>query len=322
MALPTKEKTWQYRHAAIPGTYYATANAQMFWNAKNAMVNFASNPWTVWGSCDSVNYSNGDGADRWGSYSNVVWGYGGASPFSWIVLKQPALGTNAAVLLAAYGTSGLYSYWTIVFFPTGPVTGGTTTTRPSAPNECGFERYGYLGPTDGTWNGYSHVMQSTDGEVTRIISCRSGYNCGFWSFEKPKNPIAGWSPAQVMWCCGSNSSVDTATYPQLNDASDRTFGRIAGSTVNMYMTSEGWGTSSIGEQVTFPDDDSSEWPLLPVYLACSTVGTRGVKGKLYDLWWGSTTVLTGDAYPSDGSKTFVQFSDLVVPWDGTVPFTT
>lgn len=318
MTLPTLDKTWQFYHGTITGGSYAISNRQMFWQAKNAMITFASSPWLVWGSSNSVAYGNNDGVDRWVTDSNVVWGYIGQA-HSWIVLRQPGM-SNAMVCLDAYGFSGLFTYWSIMFLPTGPTVDGSLTMRPQAPaDEFGFDRYGYLGPTDASWTGYSHVLQSTDGQVTRVVTCRSGVNPGFWNFELAKNPITAWSPAATMWCAGSNSNADTATYAQLCSSHDRTMSRISTALANLYMGSEGFGASSVGQQMTFPDDDTSEYCMLPADFISDTTPTRGVKGRAYDLWWASTATATGDTYPGDGSNAFAQFSDLIVPWDGTVP---
>lgn len=322
MALPTLDKTWQVSSTIINGGNYTNCNSQAFFNAKQSMKNFGSSPWTVWGSSNGAGaFGNNDGVDRWAAYTNVVFSTAGNN-HGWIVLKQTGLGTNAAICFDALCFGGLAYYASIVLFPTGAMTNGSAVARPSATNEIGYPTpVSNLGFTDSAWAaGYSHVLQSTDGQCTRIVTCRSGYAVGYWAFEVPKNPVSGWTLPQVAMLNGSNGNANMPVYGQYNDSPSATFTLVGSVACPMYLASEGMGTQTIGEQYTYPDDDTGEYSMSPIDLVCATAGGRGAKkGRLYDAWWGSTTPLTGDTYPADGSRQFAQFGNLIFPWDGSVP---
>lgn len=56
MALPTKAKTWQYnvnQAVALQGSIIATSR-RLWRTIKNSLIGFATLPWTVRGSSDSV----------------------------------------------------------------------------------------------------------------------------------------------------------------------------------------------------------------------------------------------------------------------------
>ena len=317
VALPTLEKTWQH---TVNTTVACDGSSHLLLAMKNALKSFGTLPWTVWGSCRGVvgGYGNNDGVDRWANSTNVVMGIPG-SLHSWFVLTQNGLGTGAAVCLE-YNWGGLQSgYAGIIFFPTGVGTNGTEYYRPTATNEIALFNPGLWGGVNGAFTAQVHALQSTDGQCTRFIVCRSNVAAAMYIFDKPKNPVAAWTLPQVAMGVGTDTNSDRPTYATLNNAATAK-GRIGSVASTFYMTSEGWGSSNLGQQITFPDDDTAEYPLSPIYVASETLGVRGAqKGALYDIWWGSTTPQTGETYPADGSNTFAQFGDLVVPWNGSIP---
>lgn len=340
MPLPVLDKTWQHTVNVA-----CNSSSTLLLAAKNALIGFASNPWTVWGSCDGTNippevphYGNGDGIDRWTSPFEVKWSSSGGN-HSWMVLKQPGLGTNAAICLDCnYGSAMDASYMGIIFFPTGVGTNGSLTARPSAIDEIllldysggsgPYEFYGSALSTMGAWTGRVHVMQSTDGECTRVVVTRSGTlgftgATGCWIFDKMKSPAPALTQPVAVAMCGSNGSLEGGgVYGALND-DIYCWGPNSSSIAEYYFTTEGAGTTSLGQQITVADDDTGEWPMFSIDVASQTLYNRGVKrGRIYDLWWGATAVATGDCYPGDGSRQFVQFGDLIHPWDGSIPLIT
>jgi hypothetical protein len=316
MAMPTKEKTWQYNVNQLPG---GGSKPQLL-AIKNSLTGFGVLPWTVWGSCNATLYGNNDGVNRWITTGDLNWvGEAGSTTRSWIVLKQTGLGVDASICYEM-NTNSATQCITVVVFPTGPSVGGTTLVRPSAANEVVLLSAALWGGS-GT-STVIHAAQSTDGQCTRLLLCRLGFVVAIQMFDRPKSPVDGWSPAIVMLALGTNASATQTTYALLNDSA-ASKGRIGSVASTFYMTSEGWGASTLGEQMTFPDDDTAEYPLSPAYLASDLVGVRGMaKGRLYDLWWGSTAVANGSTYPSDGSKAFAQFGHLIFPWDGSTPLIT
>lgn len=304
MALPTKEKTWQY-HVNVSRASLVACMVGF----KDSMKAFASNPWTVWGSSQGTNFGNNDGNDRWGT--PVI--------NNWIVLKQPAISSTFSWCLQY--TSSINGEFGMTVSAGGFNTNGTATTRPTASDEYTYTSA--IGNQElrrfGAFPGISNIIQSTDGLCLRWWRCAASKTQNLHFLEMVKNPVTGWS-GLVMGNYSTGTGTEIATYGNYNDSNIGLYGIFNGAFNGLYLTSEGWGGSTLGEQITFPDDDTAEYPLSNIYVANVGLGGRGAKkGSMYDLWWGSTAVAVGDTYPGDGSATFAQFGHLVFPWNGTTP---
>jgi hypothetical protein len=327
MSLPTKDKTWLYNvNQDAGGTGVVLSdNQNCMLKIKNALIGFSSVPWTVWGSCNGAGvFGNNDGVDRWAAIANLVWA-AAASNHSWIVLEQAGLGgAQMCIDLSNAGSSIITLSWS----PGGQFgaggsggTGvdGTATARPTAGDELNI-----ISAT--TWGGNSaayytkglHVMQSSDGQCTRVLLCMANVCSGVWFFEKAKNPITAWTAPYFAGAAGSAASAEVVTYVNWNDSA-RVYTRYPTGTtsVGYYMTSAFYGAATVGENQTYPDDNTLEWPMNSIGLASLTATHRGGrKGEVFDLWWGSTAPQIGATYPEDGTKQFAQFGHLIFPWDG------
>lgn len=325
MALPTKEKTWQYNvNQTLPLQGSNEDSCRRFLYAlKQSLKTFSSSPWVVVSSCG---YKGGttwtvDSNDNWDVLAALVWAFSGNR--SWIVLAQSGLGTSTAICISLGYYTGYEAYCYVHMFPTGIGTPGSLTARPTATDE--FELLNGTnephGGSYGTGNGSRtvlNVMQSTDGECTRVVACRQNNVVAFWIFDKAKDPITAWTWPVVSGVYGTASTGECITYGIWNDSNSRLRSRISVNWCNFYMTSEGYIGAMLGENFIVPDDDTGEWPLCPMGLACTVSGHMGArKGVVRDLWWTSTALNHGDTLPSDGSKTFVVFGDMVFPWDGS-----
>lgn len=331
MTLPTLDKTWQFNVNLDAGGTGAqiTDNELAMYAIKSSLVGFASSPWVVWGSRDWDGVSGGaagnnDYVDRWTAPGKLV-GAAAGSNHAWAVLEQPGLG-NAQVCIDIVSANG--SVINLVFSPGGNFgaagsggTGadGTLTARPTAGDE-------QLLISGASWGGSSsayytkgiHVMQSSDGQCTRMAMCIGNVCCGLWIIERAKNPIAAWTTPNFAGAIGAGAT-EVATYANWNDAA-RCNSRIGTAAVTFYMTSAFYGSATVGENQTYPDDNSLEWPINSIGLASLTAAHRGGrKGEVFDLYWGSTAVQIGTTYPEDGTKQFAQFGHLVFPWNGTTP---
>lgn len=319
MPLPVLQKSWQYNVNQAP----ISSHSDLLYKIKNSMVSFSSNPWTV---VSSSNSSVANTNDNWTGSGSVVFQNNG-SAHSWIVLKQVGIATNFQVLIVARRNPGGGSDVMFVLYSMNAgFTGGTTTARPTATDEQAFDsdnaslvaNSANLASTPARL----HVMQSTDGQCTRVFIYVNSIPQTMLLFDKPRNPVSGWTiPHVAMYAVqqyNSGASVAQVTYAKLNDAADRVKSRVGTTNFNMFLTSEGCITSMIGEQQTFVSDlDSSAYPMLPMGLFSTTSGARGRHGELFDIYWGSTIINEGDHYPGDSSKQFVQFGDIIHPWNGS-----
>lgn len=327
MALPTLEKTWQFDcNIAIGGKGGAQAadNQDHLWQMKTALLGFASGQWSV---TSSAGLNNGAGmaadlSDNWDVYTDLVWGTT-TTPHSWIVLTNSANGAQLCFECHATGTE----YFTEVYLSPGggyAATGLVSTARPTPPaDEVTLNPNGShgIGGLTNPWSGKLHAMMSTDGECTRIATCRNNGVVGFLLVDSVKNPATGWTNPVIGSCAGGyTDDADWLTYAKYNDADTEVLSYIT-APFELYLTSEGYGTQMIGEATAglSADSQTSGWVMCPMGLASITADHIGRKGSLYDMWWGSVTRSTGDSYPNDTSYQFAQFGDMILPFDGTLP---
>jgi hypothetical protein len=337
------EKEWQFAvnqeqpwlpNPDPPGIQIAWRTPKsLLWKIKNSLVSFPSNPWVAvrsfwyhdWGTPPTGGVVDGD---SWFDLGDISWNSGAGTPATWIVLQQSAIAPSFQICLyTAFATGADAEYLHVIVFPTGYTYAGDSTHRPSAANEIDMTGYsgtwGVYQATLGAWSTTLHVMMSTDGECTRMffIMNRQGAleTSSLWLFEKPKNPVSGGYPFLATMIGHGNTSNPFISYFQLQDINSYSHGNWSSRSVNYYLTSEGYGSGTLGENLTTADEDTGGWSLCPVQLSiASVVPVRGArKGDLADLWWGSTSVDLGSTYPGDGTKQLVQVGHLVFPWNGT-----
>lgn len=317
MALPTLTKTWQFNvNNAISALGSALAdNRRLLRSIKNAMVGFGTNPWQVRYSCDSSTAGTaGDGVDRWAADANLVWATAGTA-HSWIVLRQTGIATNFEILISCESSAPNGQIATIAVSFSAGFTGGSTTARPTATDE-------QVMLSAANWSGNNtdqatrwSVMQSTDGQCTRVIICVAGSVTAYWLFEKPANPTTGWSNPSVSFVVQATPTTIALC------ASGATLGKMRnGSTTgNVVLLCEGNRSFVIPDDTVYgniANEIDSSWPMVPIAFESYTVGVRGRHGTLQDMWFGSTSISTGDTYPNDSSNQFVQFGNLILPWNG------
>jgi len=321
MTLPALSKTYQFnvgQAITAQGTALAT-NRRILRTIKNTLIGFGTNPWTVRYSCDSSSAgSAGDGVDKWAADSNLVWANSG-SAHSWMVLRQTGIATNYEICISCENASANGSSITLVVSPSAAFTGGSTTARPTATDEIAILSNAVWG---GVWStdaaSVIQAMQSTDGQVTRVLVHVSNTVRTFWSFSKPANAISGWSNPSLAVALGS-ASTGVITYANLNTAANGK-SKVGSTTCSFYMTGEAFGGSMLGQQMG-KGQISNNWPIAGIGLASATALCVDRYGTVYDLWWGADTASEGATYPDDATRTFVQFGVLVFPWDGSVVVT-
>ena len=354
-SLPTFAKTWQFNvnQRILQSPVSARVHEQMILLAlKNSLKGFSTNPWIVQYSCNAgVNGAGGansgaagtagDLVDRWtvadtasgANSTNDINKNSGGSRHSWIVLRQTGIATNFELCIDANPTND--GLCTFVVSPSAGFTGGTVTARPTATDEIvllnaatwmSAAGSGYFTNTDHIL----HVWQSTDGQCTRWVLLHGG-SLGVWSFgiyDKPQNPVSGWTNPSISIQMGSGSTA-SMIYSNLNGASN-VKARGGGATPNFSMpfTGEFAGAhgnnllAALGAVTAPPNAFDQSFPLFPLGLASTASGNAGRLGNVFDLWWRPIGLNTGDTLPNDqANRKVVCFGDLVFPWkeDTTVP---
>ena len=330
MTLPVLGKTWQFvPNFAIAATGTALGTNRTIlkaikdflttdaaeWVDNTNVATTAANLWTVRYSCDSVAAgAAGDGVDRWDAITDLVWA-NPASAHSWIVLRNAAIGSTAEMLISCEGSSANGSNLTIVMSPSAAFTGGTTTARPTATDEIivlNSTAWGGVASSDTSVK--VHVLKSTDGEVWRVLVCNTAQANTSWIVEKAAaSASATWTNRMVMYTQGANAATSTLTNALLNTAAN--FNARGASTMTLYMAGMAYAGAQANVGITTANDLSSAWPFLPHQIMSATASNRGSHGYLNDIWFGSTTVVTGSTYPTTGTQhQFVQLGSLIFPW--------
>lgn len=319
MALPTLSKTWQFNvnnQTTAQGSALADSRKTLR-GIKDAMIGFATNPWTVRYSCDSVTAGTaGDGVDRWSADTKLVWANAGTA-HSWIVLRQTGIGPTYELLISCEGTSATGSLLTILTSISG-FSGGSRTARPTATDELTVASSGQWISGSDVSNRWS-VMQSTDGQCTRILVGFGGNFTTLIVLDKPNNPTTGWSTPNfsALYFIAGGLSITTANFISLTSPLARS--RIGSVNGSVTLTIEGIG-NNFATDITIgniANEVDSSWDMWPLGIACLTSGARGRHGSLFDLWAISTARASGDMIPADGSNQFAVFGNFVLPWNGS-----
>lgn len=315
MALPVLDKTWQFDvNNELTSLANATHdNAQLLIGIKDALIGFALNPWTVVASSDSVVANS---SDNWSDpTTDLVWA-NSPTPHSWIQLRQEEIDTNFEILIEC--PAG-YQDLTLVMSPKAGFTGGDVTTRPTASDEVILLNDTRWLDSAVTFDARFHVIQSTDGECTRIVAYASTLTGGprlMWIFDRVKDPVSGWTTPAIG---SADNSTVSGRYALLYDIDDHTHGYQNGP-FDVYLTCESYKyvTGALGVILTGPNSIDGTYPMMGIGVHSETPGNRGRHGTIYDLWWGLQSVADLETYGGE-SRTFAQFSDLIFPWNGTTP---
>jgi hypothetical protein len=318
MSLPIPELAWAFSLNNVAGnaTTVLQTTQDFFFKLKNVLVTLGC---PVAGSSNGTTAGNNDNVDRWVTSTDIV------KTGSWSVIKIPELGAGAAILIdAVYGND---SYMQVTFSSTGfgASKGGSNGTASAAPTGAvnttwaplGFSSYNLIPGSAGNYT--FHVMKADNG-CLRIICTDGGTYTSRLFIEKVKNPHSSWAvpimTSAASWGAATwiPSYLSSSAYPWRS--------KIGGTLLSLQPTGEGTTSDGFNLCSSAPyaaSDDGSDWPMMPIGIACATVGHRNWrKGQIYDMWWGSYSVSTGDTYPSTPSqlRRFIQFGQLILPWDG------
>jgi hypothetical protein len=258
------------------------------------------------------------------TWSNLTWNSAG-SEHSWIVLKQTGIHSNFEICIDCSNTST--HYITVVMGVSG-FSGGSTTACPTATTQQILHSNAYWLAADTATAGWPSIivaMQSTDGQCTRIVAISNGWPVLFWFFEKPKNPVSGWTNPAIGCSSSAGGYSSAMSLSRFNDTA-RAYSYMNGVWASLFLTCEGASSSTIMEwdQISQRNQLSLEYPIWPIGLVSDTVSAKGRHGQLYDMWWGQQYPVIGGgfidtSYPDDSSYLYWQCDDFVFPWNGTKP---
>jgi hypothetical protein len=311
MALPTLEKTWQYNiNQSVSSTGTAQGDMKkLILTIKNILIGFSTSPWTVVRSSNGTTVAE---SDLWTTIGDMVTNYDG-SDHSWIVLQQTGVPGGPFQLCidldyyAMYQTSWIYS-------PNAGFIGGTTTNRPTATDQTVLVNIGNWTNDSGISSKRLHVMMSADGQCTRIFTFTGGVITFSLFMETLADTSVGLSSKTVCTLSFSYTSIDFFNNAYWN-------GRFGTTNYVAFTATESYknGPIPIGNSGT-TSDFTGAYPITPLSAYSETEDCHGRVGRFVDFYMGASGTPNGSTYPlTPNDKEFVQFSQFIMPWNGTVP---
>lgn len=317
MPLPTLTKTWQFQvNQTMTGAAGSALDLNRTWvrGLKDTLMGFASSPWTMRYSCNSVTAGTaGDGVDRITTNANLVWANAGVA-HSWYVLRQTGIASNFELLVSCENSAASGTSLIIAVSPSAGFTGGSTTARPTATDENVLATAWGNGSTGVTYR--VHAQMSSDGQCTRVSTWNAGAQFNLLKLEKPYLPTTGWTNPSVVY---ANQSITSHNMATLCATVGNMRARINGTDSAIVATVEGTNSGPVPSSTfgTLANEITNEWPIFPIGFGSVTVGSRGRHGTFQDLWFGSTNANSGDTYPNAPTNLFAQLGNLVWPWNGS-----
>lgn len=351
MAVPSLEKTWQFTggNVVVASGNSLTDNRTVLLGMVNALLGFASSPWTCIASAGGTTpggvVAGFDGVNRWTGITQLTYTTTSGN-HSWIVLQQSGINAKTQVCIdllslnASNASTGLQlRMWMSPVLGFGVANGGTDGTaalRPTALDEFPLHDNasnrnwlsGGTTTTNVSRNYVWYAMQSTDGQCTRffsripaaLTSGSSPVNGGlttFVLFDKPKDPVAGWTNPAIGVCAANIFTTPTPLDRRLNNEA-LIGGRSPAGNMSMYLTVPDMGGARSYERI--PQNDITGLPeMYPCGLASNTPGSYGSHGSLFDIYWIGDKHLDGDIFSDSGTPRFMALTPFAVPTNTATP---
>lgn len=314
--LPIPQKHWQFRVNLDPGRTGTNDGdvGAMFCLIKKTLTELDS-PWRVEASSNGRDFDL-HGHDYVIDANHVVGGEVG-QPHTWVVMSHPGLPGHYCFDFDL----GETMFMTVVWSPGAAFKGGTTAIRPGSSDEVELAAHAsWLGE----WRGRdgvpmrAHVIAADD--ATHIICATMNRVRSVMIFEVPTGATPGWIDPSVNIVNTDEDGDEAGTHEALMyNVPAHAMGPLG--QMDMALTSEGYLTTDdevvvIGHDHTMPSGHGYE--IIPIGLWHNeVVGQRGHHGFLSDIWWTSAALSSGTTFPSDGTKQFVVFGDMLFPWNGS-----
>lgn len=319
MALPTKQKTWSIdpcNRETVASLVEAVSECML--GIKNALKLMSGV--TVKGSSNGAAGAM-DGTDRWVTAADVQTRQNSTTlPISWIVLDLANMG--GAELLMSYNAAAQQGF-SFYFSPGGNyAAAGTPTHKPTAADEVTIGAGVSIMSTSGTNDRLWSTGVASDGSALWFGIAEAGAWTAFCVLQTITSRLAtpAWhSPAVAGFIVGTQVGHSGA-FGVWGTA--RPACRInPGAAVNVagFFGSEGYKTQIAGAAMAnVAELQGGGHNIYPVSLWSETATVRGAVGNWVDLWCGNVGANDGDTYPNDATRQFIQVSDFILPWDGSV----
>ena len=272
-------------------------------------------PWKVVASSNGRFMGLG-GLDCIENAADVQGGIVGA-PHTWVLMTHPGLPGQFCFDFDSASTM----FMTVTWSPGSIFLGGNEVIRPGAADE---QVLATRAPWLGEWRGRdgvpmrAHVIATED--ATRVVCATQNRVRSVMLFEVPTGATSGWIDPSVSLVSAPRGDAEAGTYDALWDGAPAQARGPIGA-MSLALTCEGYVPRDgevvvIGRDHTMPSEHGYE--IVPIGLwHGEVVGQRGHHGFLTDVWWTSAALSSGATFPSDGTKQFVVFGDMLFPWNGS-----
>jgi hypothetical protein len=325
MALPTLERASYEFEVNIPEGNRGNIDEDRryaLWKIHDTWLNFTGSPWTV--HCSSNATVAGAGNNVL-DVDDLVWNYN--NPRSWICWNVPCGGQllfdpnnynyNKELARWSYSPEGLFNIST------------STSTPPTAADEAEFIARAdqWLFDSAGAEKSFKlHFIHDPLGGFDFFACAIEGHITQCFLASEVSDYVSGWDFPYFFGCSGEAVLNSTrSTYGVFHDTQSyiRSKDVTGGTAFACALCTEVSRNNAIGQHYAVPNQLSTKWPILPVGLASTVAGFRGLHGRVKDLWFTNAgTITNGDTLEEDAlspTKEFAVFGDLVVPWNGTDP---
>ena len=331
MGLPTLENgPWTFNVNNVVSEATIDANCKHIWmEMKDVLASFSQ--WSVVASADGVSVKNiGDASpDLWTDWTTDI-----IKGDSWVLLENSVTGEQ--FLMDVARSDNIYM-GILEWSPTGSYnTDGTATVRPTATEHVDIVPNGNFVMDSGIDGGVVHAMVSNDGKCTRLIVHQvdgTSDGCFFLAFEELANPNSDWTSthkrcvltdASVITSTTNTSKSPAASYLEdqlwdcyLKDASTEHGHQLA------YATVSSWGSWSAAlANGIMRSSTNNAWGgywVSPIGIVIGSTVFGGSLGRIQDMYAAQESHNTLDTYDGAGSKEWVKFGGLMLPWNGTTP---
>jgi hypothetical protein len=325
MGIPAAlSKAWQI----VPNMPQRSTPAAILVDRKNALCgavfsgySIATNGWHVVRSSNGVTVAN---SDLWITTADLVSGASVSATRSWIILEN-AMGRQ--ILIDYYGSDSRQCQ--ISLSPSGVFTGGTITAKPTATDE--LDTYSFIAPICTTGNNNQHIWVSADGKQTMMGTAAAASSFSLWMVGEADDAPEAWANPCVLYtagcgdtgaptsCVGRQMIGFSAGHPFSGEALPGVNGTIR--MISESVTGSATPLMVSSSPVNIRNQVSGKWDWYEL---------GGFQGEHVDLWgplgyWpdiygslpprvGPPAFRTGDHFPGGGTRQWVKFDDLILPW--------
>jgi hypothetical protein len=306
--LPSKIKTWVFsgEGSVAAQSSVALTNQATLFKLKQQICALSGPAWTVVRSSDSVSTAS---SDLWLAAANLVWN---ATTRSWAVFRSAA---GIQMLIDLNASAATSANLTISISGSVGFTGGNITTAPTASDS-------QVIISAGTWTTLSsiiygtrtYVLGSTDGTSLYWVCTAGGAVRSFFCFQKPASVNASWTTPAI-------ATIDTTSDPTTSTFDDNLKAKVLAVASSFALTGEGTTAGLIADNSAIgqiQNEVSGGWNFGFTGFASTSVGSKGVQGRFNDLWLTSSSIKTGQTFPTSSpgpAGQFLQIGSFAIPWD-------